>query len=210
MKPRYLKIFVPVLLAAVLGPWQSAPADAGVVAGAKVGAGFGQPFGPFGSSLVPELEVGYVLPMLDGGLVPFLAVTYAAPRARAEAEADERLPGDGVMSYDIVKEQLVLTLGARYFLPLDLEPVAPYLAAGPRLYLMRARVRAEAGGEYFGYNEESETRAGLHLAAGGEMALGPGSALLEIGLGYAKIDGYVLRDTNVGALTMAVGYRMVF
>ena len=211
MRQQSLKIFVLFLLGVILGPFQAA-ADSGLVAGAKVGAGFGQPFGPFGAALVPELEVGYALPALDGDLVPFIAASYAAPRTESEAEADEheRLPGDGVMRYDIVHQQLVLTLGARYFLPVGPEAISPYAAGGARLYLMRTQVSAEAGGEDFGYNEETDTRLGLHLALGTEMALGPGAALLELGMGYARIDGYVLRDTNAGAMTVAVGYRLFF
>lgn len=210
MKPQLSKMFVLFLLAFILAPGRASAEEAGVVAGGKVGGGFGQPFGPFGSSIVPELEVGYVLPVLDGGIVPFLSATYAAPRTEAEAAADERLPGDGVMSYDIVQEQLVLTLGARYFLPLELEPLSPYVSAGPRLYLMRTRIRAESGGQYFGYNEETQSRLGLHLAAGAEASLGPGAALVELGMGWAKIDGHALRDTSAGALTISAGYRLMF
>ncbi|MFW6368960.1 MAG: hypothetical protein ACOC0J_00055, partial [Myxococcota bacterium] len=185
-------------------------AEAGVVAGAKVGAGFGQPFGPLGSSFVPEFELGYVLPVLDGDLRPFLAAGYSAPRTQEQVEADARLPGDGVMSYDIVQQQLMLTLGARYHLKLGPDILSPYAALGARLYLMRSLVSAEAGGEPFGDNEETETRAGVYAAAGTELALGPGALLAELGMGWAKIDGYVLRDTSAGALNLSIGYRMRF
>jgi hypothetical protein len=86
----------------------------------------------------------------------------------------------------------------------------PYAALGPRLYLMRSLVSAEAGGESFGDNQETDTRLGLHLAAGTELALGPGSALVELGFGWARIDNYVLRNTSAGALCLSLGYRLTF
>lgn len=45
-------------------------------------------------------------------------------------------------------------------------------------------------------------------ALGAELQLGPGAALLELSLGWAHVNGYILRDTSVGALGIGVGYRL--
>ncbi|MBM4362708.1 MAG: hypothetical protein FJ104_08505 [Deltaproteobacteria bacterium] len=49
---------------------------------------------------------------------------------------------------------------------------------------------------------------GFYGALGGELHVGPGAVLLEVQTGYAAVDGFVLRDTNVGALNAALGYRL--
>jgi hypothetical protein len=45
-------------------------------------------------------------------------------------------------------------------------------------------------------------------ALGAEAHLGPGAFLFEVSLTWAKLDGYVLRDTSMGALSMTIGYRV--
>lgn len=58
-------------------------------------------------------------------------------------------------------------------------------------------------------NEETATNdGGFGGALGGEPYFGPaGAVLLEFQMGYASLDGYIMRDTNVGSLNIAVGYR---
>jgi hypothetical protein len=73
---------------------------------------------------------------------------------------------------------------------------------------MRTKIDGSAGGQAFGPNEETVTRVGLFGALGAELHFGPGAALLELSLAWARIDNYVLRDTSVGALSISLGYRI--
>ncbi len=188
-------------------------ANIGLVAGLKLGAGFSQPFSELGSCLVTELELGYMLPLPDPvgrSLQLFATLHYAQPSVEGEIEqADPRLPDDGIMKYDITQQQLVVTPGVLYRLPVGGELLRPYAAIGARIYMMRTLIEAEAAGESFGDNEETATSVGFYGALGCDIFLGPGAVLAELQIAYAGLDGYVMRNTNVGALNLAVGYRLM-
>lgn len=181
----------------------------GMVFGLKLGGGFGQLSSEFGSTFVGEFELGYNLPVLDRSIGLFSSVSYAGPTTTGEGEADPRLPGAGVMSYEITQQQLVLTLGVIYRIPVPMPMFRPYIAAGWRAYFMRSEITADVGGEAYGANEEtSASYGGAYGALGGELHFGDaGAVLLELQYGWAAIDNYVLRNTNVGSLNVALGYR---
>ncbi|MDY0058987.1 MAG: hypothetical protein RBU45_04190 [Myxococcota bacterium] len=179
----------------------------GLVVGAKLGAGFGQPFSELGTAFVPELELGYLLPPLQRSLQLSFTTSWAAPGSEGKAPADARLPGDGVMSYSLTEQQLIFGLGLLYRLPLSIEWLRPYAAAGARLYLLKTEVDGAAGGEAFGGNEETATEPGFVGLLGSDFFVGPGALNLELQLGYAGVDGYVMRNTSVGALNVLLGYR---
>ena len=178
----------------------------GITLGLKLGAGFSQPFGDLGTGFLTELEAGYTLPFARRALAVFLSGAYTAPGAEAKNLRDARLPGPA--SYELTQQQLMLTLGLTYRLHLPSKLVRPYASLGPRLFMMRTTVNGEADGEPFGENEETATAFGLFGALGAELFLGPGAALIELSMTWAKIDGYVLRDTSAGSLALAVGYRL--
>jgi hypothetical protein len=183
-------------------------ANTGIVLGGKIGAGLGKPMSEFGASYVLELEVGWMLPVLDRSLEVFVTGQYTRPKITdIEGEAGPRLPGDGVPHAEITQDELALTLGLLYRFHVGLDWLAPYGGAGARLYMQRTTVKGSAGGESFGSNEETQSDAGLLLLGGVDFGLGPGALLAELQFGWAKLDGFVLRDTNAGALRLLVGYR---
>ncbi len=179
---------------------------AGIVAGAKVGGGFSQPFGDLGSSFLTELEVGYVLPALEHSLQLFLSGGYTQPKAEGKGIDDPRLPGPA--SYTLTQQQAMVTLGVLYRLHLSSDLIRPYAALGPRLYMLRTKISGKAGSSSFGDNEETATKIGAFGALGAELHFGPGAVLCEVSLAWVKLDGYVLRDTSAGALGLALGYRL--
>lgn len=181
-------------------------AGAGLSVGAKLGAGFSQPFGKLGSAFTTELEVSYLLPFADRSLAIFASGAYAQPEATGKGLMDARLPGPA--SYTLTQQTATITLGALYRLHLPVPMLRPYAALGPRLFLMRTKTSGSAGGQAFGDNNETVTRVGLYGALGAELHFGPGAVLLELSLAWASIDNYVLRDTSVGALGVALGYRV--
>ncbi len=177
-----------------------------LVLGAKLGGGFSQPFGDLGSSFVTELELGYLLSPLNRSFELFLAGQYAAPKAEGKGITDPRLPAPA--SYTIKQQQAIITLGVVYRLPLAIDFIRPYAALGGRAYLTRTTVNGKTGAESFGENEETATNFGIFGALGAELHIGPGAVLLELQTGYARIDGFVLRDTSAGSLNVALGYRL--
>ena len=195
-----------IVLVLALFPLSAAAKEEGrVLVGLRAAGSFGQPFGPFGVAIVPELEVGF-------GLVPvtlFVAGQYSAPVAEGEIAADPRLPDPRVTRYRLTRQTLAVTLGLMYQLDIGSDRFFPYGSVGPRLYLTRTVVEASAG-EDFGTNEETASDVGFAAGIGTEMALGPGRALVELQLGWAALDGTVLRATSAGALNLLVGYRLRF
>jgi hypothetical protein len=178
----------------------------GITLGLKLGAGFSQPFGDLGTGFLTELEAGYTLPFARRALAVFLSGAYTAPGADGENLRDARLPGPA--SYELTQQELMLTLGLTYRLHLPSKLVRPYASLGGRLFMMRTTVNGEADGEPFGENEETGSAFGVFGALGAELFLGPGAALIELSMTWAKIDGYILRDTSAGSLSIAVGYRL--
>jgi hypothetical protein len=185
----------------------------GLVLGLKAGAGIGAPLSELGPTFVGEVELGYALPLpepIGRSLELFTAGAYLAPATEGRAAmADPRLPGDGTFTYEVTARAVVLTLGARYRVPLAGETIAPYLAAGGRLYLLRTEIEGEVSGQALGATDETASTFGLHLGAGVDIRFGPGALLIEAQLGYAPLDGYVMRDTNAGALVLLAGYRFM-
>jgi hypothetical protein len=190
-------------------------ANVGLVIGPKFGANFSQAMSDLGTSFIGELEIGYVLPLpqpIGRSIEVFVTGQYTQPPIDGKtSKADPRLPGDGIMHFDITQQQLILTLGLLYRIPIGGDVgqwLRPYAALGGRLYMMRTLIEGKAGGKDFGKNEETATQGGFYGAVGADAFVGPGSIFLEGQFVYASLDGFVMRDTNVGAINLAVGYRL--
>jgi hypothetical protein len=181
----------------------------GLVIGGKAGAGIGKPLNSSGASVAAEIELGYVLPPLHHAFELFSAFAYSAPSIEgSSAMPDPRLPGDGKLHYRVEQQIGGLGLGLRY--RLELPVLTPYAAAGARMHMTRMRVSGRAGGESFGTNEETGTAWGPFAAVGVELGLGPGALLGELQFNYGGFNGYALRDTNLGSLSVMLGYRLMF
>ncbi|MGD8863180.1 MAG: hypothetical protein PVI30_24410 [Myxococcales bacterium] len=183
-------------------------ADLGLVIGGKVGGGLGT--GAVGATPVFELELGYALPPLNRAIEVFVAGQYSQPGTDGTAsEPDPRLPGDGTFSYDITQQIMTVTLGGIYRLDLQNDLLMPYGGLGGRVYMLNTKTKGEVDGQAFGENEETQTDFGLVVMGGVDIFLGPGALLAELSFGWAAVDGFVLRDTDVGSLNLAVGYRVI-
>ncbi len=185
-------------------------AGAGLVIGAKVGGGLGKPWSDFGATPVFELELGYMLPPLHRAIELFVIGQYAQPGIDGESkEADPRLPGAEPLKYDVTQQWLALSLGALYRIDVGTDVVMPYGGLGARMYMLRTTIKGSVAGESFGENEETQSDFGLVLLGGIDIFLGPGALLGELSFGWAQLDGFVMRDTNLGALSLSVGYRVM-
>jgi hypothetical protein len=185
----------------------------GLVPAIKLGGSFSGVFTDLAASPDIELEVGYVLPPLERSLEVFLGFVYTQPTHERKDVVDTSGPNgtsrlEAPMHYDLTQQMFTVTAGALYRLKLPVPMFRPYAALGARLYLMKTKVDGSDGVDAFGENREGATSAGFYGALGGEVHFGPGAALLEAQLTYAGIDGFVMRDTNAGALNLALGYRL--
>lgn len=183
----------------------------GVVLGLKAGGGFG--FGELGATPVFELEVGYTLPFglpEDRALQLFVAGQYAMPATEGDAaEPDPRLPGDGQMRYTIEQQQAIITFGLLYRIPVPTKALRPYVALGGRTWLIESTIDADAGGQDYGTTTETDTEWGGYGALGLDWFIGPGAALFEVQGVYGSLDGFTYRDTHLGGLNLAIGYRLM-
>lgn len=191
---------------------RAAPLEAsGPVVGARIGAGFGQPFGDLGTTFVGQVEFGWVLDLpepIGRSLQPFLAGSYAGPGTTGKAsEPDPRLPADAGVKYDATVRQGTIDVGTLYRLPLD-GAFRPYASLGCRVVLVRTLLTAGAGGVEFPDREETGTHVGLVGGLGLDWLLGPGAVNGELQAGYVGDTGGRIRDANLGTMNLLVGYRL--
>lgn len=188
-------------------------ADIGLVLGGKIGGGLGKPFSDFGATPVFELELGYAPKLGDPNnrsLEIFLIGQYAQPGLDGDAdEPDPRVPGSDPFSYEVTQQMLSLSLGALYRFDLSSDLVMPYGGLGARMYMLNTKAKGDVAGEAFGESEETQSDFGLVLLGGVDIFVGPGALLAELSFGWASLDGFVMRDTNLGALSLSVGYRVM-
>lgn len=180
-------------------------AGIGLVAGIRANAGFGSVLGGVGTGFGGELELGYILPALNRSLEIFATGRYEAGFDSGSG-TDNRLDGAD-WSYELDRRQGIVSLGGLYRLDIGPGWLAPYGAIGGRMYLWQAEITGESGGENYGTYTETATDFGGFLALGADFFVGPGSILVEVQADYGPVDGFVLRETNAGALSTLLGYR---
>ena len=204
---RHLAIATVLVLAAAL-PAGADPApagdQAGVLASAKLG-GF-VPFDGLSPFVSVGLEAGYALPVLDRRLAIVLDVDYTEPTATG-SEVDPRVTG-GMYTWKLTEEELGIMPVLEFRLA-DMKPVAPYVGIGPRVLLARSKVRSN-GDPSIMQTKEQSTRYGLGIPAGAELPLGPGRAIAELLFQYGTLNHVATGDANTAAVSVSVGYRMLF
>ena len=184
--------------------------DKVIVVGAHLGVIAPGVSSELGAHVVATLEGGYVLPWLEGRLQVFGSVSYAQPE-RSETRDDPRLEdAGGTYQYTTIQRELTFDAGllARLFPPG--EPFNAYASFAPRLFLLETETYGKAGGEKFGTNYEQSTKFGFCFALGGEMILGPGRILVQLGFSYSQLQHAITGNVPTGALTASAGYRMFF
>lgn len=179
-------------------------AGTGLVIGLKGGLGLGQVYNTTELGFLGELELGWVTPHRP--LEIFATGSYVRTGRDDDMDADARVPG--APSYDFVQDNLVITLGGLYRIPLSTDVVRPYGALGGRMYLSRTEITGYAGPETYGTYEEEGTAWGIYGALGADFFVGPGSILFEIQTGWAPVNRFVLQETSTGMLNFALGYRL--
>ena len=186
---------------------QAAPAhDRGqVLIAAKIGGLFGEPFSKLGASYLVDVELGYALPVWKHHLAIALDGAYTAPEASGGG-SDAQVAA-GSYTYNLQQREGILGLTLYYRHPLG--RVTPYVGVGPRLFLLQSEVDGAAGTTPIHTSSEVSTKAGVGVPLGVGVRLGPGDLFLEASFLWAAIDHQITGDTNVGSLTVSLGYRFV-
>lgn len=177
----------------------------GGILGAKVGAYLPQVFSPLQTSYFVEVEGGYVLPYLHRLFAVTASAAFSSPTVDGGG-ADPRLPG-GSYSYNVTQQQLVLGLSVSAKIPLG--RFVPYVGIGPRLFLVRTASRGQAGPSSIPETVETSTEAGVGAPIGLDILLGPGRLFAEGQLLWAGTQQRSTGPAALGAIALALGYRLV-
>ncbi len=158
----------------------------------------------------PDLtfEVGLLLPVADKRLAIVADGSYASA-GRSGGGTHPRI-GDmgGPWTFHMTTQEALVSIGPVFrFLPPG-STFVPYVGAFGRLFMMKTTADGTGGGQAFGQNTEQSTEIGFAAALGGELRLGPGTALLELGFQWAKLDQRITGDVGATALSAQIGYRL--
>ena len=184
----------------------AARADEAFTTAIKLGGAFPSVFSGLETTVQTELEAGALL--VGGRMDISLTLGYARPPASHSA-GDARLAGES-FQWSMQQDILVLGVLGRYRLLDGGSPLNFYGAIGPRLYMLRTTVDGTSGDAALGENRQYDTQAGVALAAGAELSLGPGSALAELHFGASPLRGLVTGDVSANAPGLLLGYRLSF
>jgi hypothetical protein len=170
-----------------------------------VGVGAVVPLAHLRPALFPDLEGGIVLPVLEGRLQPYLALSYAAP-SQTGTLSDDAFP-DGY-DWDLHVRTYQATIGVRARLSPWTESLSPDFSLGPVLALVEPVVGGTAGGSDFPASSERFFVCGVHVGAGVEGRAGPGQVELQIGFDALPLSGALTGATLLPNLAPSLGYRI--
>lgn len=164
------------------------------------------PFDGLSPFVAVGLEAGYILPVAARRLAIVLDVDYTQP-SKTGSETDPRVMG-GSYTWKLTEQELAIMPALIYRLT-AMVPLVPYGGIGPRLLLARSTVR-DNGAPAIMETREQSTRIGIGIPLGVELPLGPGRAIAELLLQYGTLNHVATGDANTDAVSLGVGYRMLF
>lgn len=173
----------------------------------RAGGHFPQLVNKLGTSFDGILHAGYMV-MDSKQLQLFVELGYTAPSHEVTG-TDPRLQASGsTYKSTVVVKDLDLGLGLSYLFTPPNSDFVPYLGAAFVPHFIRSEVTA-AGGADFGNHDETATQFGGAAFVGAGFHVGPGLLLGELRFGYAPIDERVTGVTNIGALSVMLGYGLL-
>jgi hypothetical protein len=180
-------------------------AHGGLLAGAKVGGLLS--FGGLNPNARVGVELGYVFPWLNRSFAFLVDADYAAPKSSGTQAGDPRVQG-GTYDWHLTEQILAIQPTIMYRFT-KLKSVVPFIGVGPRIYMLRSTVRGAVGSVEIPETTEQSTKVGLGVPFGAEIKLGPGALIGELLFEYGSLDHTATGDSNTGALSLAVGYRLL-
>lgn len=174
----------------------------------KAGGHFPQIVNSLGTTFDGVVKFG-VAPFSGRQLQIFADLGYSRP-SHTVTQTDPRLGAEGESYTSVLTvNDLRLTAGLQYFFVPTSGNLLPYAGAGIRMHMLRIEVDG-ASEQAFGDNRETSTRPGGVGFGGVALKLGPGIVLGELSFGYAPVDERVTGTSNIGALSVLLGYGLMF
>ena len=112
---------------------------------------------------------------------------------------------DGTLDYKMNEQALDLALRLAYRIMAPSEAWSPYVGAGPKLFLLKARTTS-LGLD----NTETDMKFGFTAFGGALMNLGPGHGFAELEYQWAGLSHKMTGDAHLAGLGIIVGYRAAF
>lgn len=162
------------------------------------------PFGGMGPNVIGGIDLGYAL---QNGLAFGVAADYAAPK-QSGTESDTRVTG-GTYSWHLTQQMLQVMPFVMYRIK-SMGTLVPYVGVGPRIYMLQSFVRSNEGTPSFQETRETSTRIGVGVPIGLEVKAGPGALVGELLLQYGGIKHLATGNSNTGAASLSLGYRVMF
>jgi hypothetical protein len=167
------------------------------------------------SGLEPGFSVqaggGWVAPVLGGRLAAVLDLAYGQTGAAAAA-SDPRLGSGGATDYrrTLAARELLVFAGPQLALRDPGRRLVPYVALGLGLHVLFFTVDGTVAGAAFGENRQTAVTAGVVGRGGAGYRVGPGMLVGEVGLSWAPLSGDLTGPSQLGRVTLGVGYLAAF
>ncbi len=196
-----------VALSVLLGVAEVARADDEVhpiIVSAKLGGI--APLDGLSPNVSGGIEVGYTLPLFHRRFAVVLDVDYAQP-TKTGTEMDPRVAG-GTYAWKLTEQELGVMPVLMYRATYAKGWLVPYGGIGPRLMLFKSTVKG--GAPVIDDTTEVSTKIGFGIPLGAELHIGPGRLIGELLFQYGTLDHTATGDSHSGAISLSVGYRMMF
>jgi hypothetical protein len=165
-----------------------------------LGAGVYVPTSKLGPNFLVGIDAAYQLPWMDGRFGVGLGLAYSQPTISGEI-ADDRVP-QGVATYDATMQELVLNLQFTFRLFHWGSRWSPHAGIGPVLYFLSHNVDSLGQSQ-----SETSTQAGFWATVGADFRIWRGALVGEVRFPFATVGQRTTGDSNVGAISVVLGYR---
>jgi hypothetical protein len=165
-----------------------------------LGAGVYIPTSALGANVLVGIDAAYQLPWFGGRFGVGAGLAYSQPTTSGTME-DDRVPR-GFYDYDSVMRELVLDILFTFRVFDWGSSWSPHAGIGPVIYFLSHEVSA------LGHDQtETSTQAGFLFTAGIDYRLGPGALVGEVRVPFALVGQRTTGESNVGAVSIVLGYR---
>jgi hypothetical protein len=167
-----------------------------------LGAGVYIPTSSLGPSFLVGIDGAFQLPVLARKLGIGFGLAYSQPTTSGGISDGRLATATGRADYDSLMRELVLDVLLSYRILPWSSRWSPQIGIGPAFYFLAHKVTS------LGLEQtETSTQVGFKLSAGADFRIGPGAIVGELRFPFAMVGQRTTGDSNVGAVSIVVGYR---